>query len=162
MSAYIIFGEVDLIRARDLDLESGHAQPPSAAVPKITAAVIAEGRYELVRAPDYAETRAWHVLAGGRPVGLVRPTWRGERSRPAWGPVDLSGLALPVKGTGRVTPVGNARTRDAVATSARTRAREIRALHAAGPGTTCERHGRVSFRPRWLSLPSAAELYGGL
>ena len=37
-----------------------------AAVPKITAAVIAEGRYELVKAPDHAETRAWHVLVGGK------------------------------------------------------------------------------------------------
>jgi hypothetical protein len=45
-----------------------------AAVPKITAAVIAEGRYELVKAPDHAETRAWHVLVGGRLAGLVRPT----------------------------------------------------------------------------------------
>lgn len=108
--------------------ESGHARPPSAAgvpaaprkrpaVPKITDAVIAEGRYQLVRAPDHAETRAWHVLVGGRPAGLVRPTWRGERSRPGWEPVDLSGLALPVKGTGRVTPAGNARTRDAAAVS---------------------------------------------
>jgi hypothetical protein len=104
--------------------ESGHARPPSAAgapaalrkrtaAPKITDAVIAEGRYQLVRAPDHAETRAWRVLVGGRPAGLVRPTWRGERSRPGWEPVDLSGLALPVKGTGRVTPAGNARTRDA-------------------------------------------------
>ena len=106
--------------------EGGHARPPSAAaapaaprkrtaVPKITGAVIAEGRYQLVRAPDHAETRAWRVLVGGRPAGLVRPTWRGERSRPGWEPVDLSGLALPVKGTGRVTPAGNARTRDAAA-----------------------------------------------
>jgi hypothetical protein len=106
--------------------ESGRARPPSAAAapaapqkrraaPKITGAVIAEGRYQLVRAPDHAETRAWRVLVGGRPAGLVRPTWRGERSRPGWEPVDLSGLALPVKGTGRVTPAGNARTRDAAA-----------------------------------------------
>ncbi len=88
-----------------------------AAAPKITDAVIAEGRYQLVRAPDHAETRAWRVLVGGRPAALVRPTWRGERSRPGWEPVDLSGLALPVKGTGRVTPAGNARTRDAAAVS---------------------------------------------
>ncbi len=108
--------------------ESGRARlPPAAAapatprkrpaVPKITDAIIAEGRYQLVRAPDHTETRAWHVLVGGRPAGLVRPTWRGERSRPGWEPVDLSGLALPVKGTGRVTPAGNARTRDAAAVS---------------------------------------------
>lgn len=104
---------------------SGHARPPSAAaaprkrpaVPKITDAIIAEGRYQLVRAPDHAETRAWRVVVGGRPAGLVRPTWRGERSRPGWEPVDLSGLALPVRGTGRVTPAGNARTRDAAAVS---------------------------------------------
>jgi hypothetical protein len=106
--------------------QSGHARLPSAfaapaaprkrpAAPKITDATIAEGRYQLVRAPDHAETRAWHVLVGGRPAGMVRPTWRGERSRPGWEPVDLPGLALPVKGTGRVTPAGNARTRDAAA-----------------------------------------------
>jgi hypothetical protein len=90
---------------------SDHAQMPAApgpqaprkrpAAPKITDAIIAEGRYQLVRAPDHAETRAWHVLVGGRPARLVRPTWRGEISRPGWEPVDLSGLALPVKGTGR-------------------------------------------------------------
>jgi hypothetical protein len=106
--------------------ESGHTRLPSAvavpaaprkrsAVPKITDAIIAESRYQLVRAPDHAETRAWHVLVDGRPAGWVRPTWRGERSRPGWEPVDLSGLALPVKGTGRVTAAGNARTRDAAA-----------------------------------------------
>ena len=97
------------------------AQPAAArrrpAVPRITDAVIAEGRYELVRAPDYAETRAWHVLVGGRPAGLVRPTWRGERSRPGREPVDAAGTALPVTGIGRTTPAGNARTRDAAAVS---------------------------------------------
>ncbi len=67
--------------------------------------------------PDHAETRAWHVLAGGRLAGLVRPTWRGERSRPGWEPVDLSGIALPATGIGRTTPAGNARTRDAAAVS---------------------------------------------
>ncbi len=98
------------------------AAPPATgrrrpAIPRITSAVIAEGSYQLVRAPDHAETRAWHVLVDGRRTGLVRPTWRGERSRPGWEPVDLSGLALPVKGTGRITPAGNARTRDAAAVS---------------------------------------------
>lgn len=87
------------------------------AAPGITSVIIAEGQYEFVRAPDYHETRAWHVLVGGKRAGLVRPTWRGERSRPGWEPVDLSGLVLPVKGTGRVTPAGNARTRDAAAVS---------------------------------------------
>ena len=86
-------------------------------VPGITDEIIVEGLYELVRAPDHAETRAWRVLVGGRTAGLVRPTWRRERSRPGWEPVDLSGLPLPVKGTGRVTPAGNARTRDAAAVS---------------------------------------------
>jgi hypothetical protein len=106
----------------------GPASPPPApgkpaapgrrpAVPKITGAIIAEGLYELVRAPDHAETRAWHVLVAGVTAGLVRPTWHGELSRPGWEPVDLSGLALPVRGTGRVTPAGNARTRDAAAVS---------------------------------------------
>jgi hypothetical protein len=71
--------------------------------------------YELVRAPDHAETRAWHVLIGGRLAGIVRPTWRGERTRPGWEPVDTAGIALPVKGTCRITPAGNARTRDAAA-----------------------------------------------
>ncbi len=89
------------------------AARPRVAISRITVEIIAEARYELARAPDWAETRAWHVLVAGRPVGLVRPTWRGERSRHAWEPVDLSGLPLPVKGTGRVTPAGNARTRDA-------------------------------------------------
>lgn len=87
------------------------------AVPKITGAVIAEGRYELVRAPDHAETRAWHVLVSGRRAGLVRPTWRGERSRPAWEAIDNAGTALPATGTGRVTAAGNARTRDAAAST---------------------------------------------
>jgi hypothetical protein len=85
--------------------------------PLITSAIIAESQYELVRAPGHHETRAWHVLVGGTRVGLVRPTWRGERSRPGWEPVDDTGLALPATGTGRVTPAGNARTRDAAAVS---------------------------------------------
>jgi hypothetical protein len=96
------------------------AQPPARrrpAVPGITSAIIAEGRYELVRAPDHAETRAWHVLVGGRLAGLIRPTWRGERSRPGWEPVDAVGTALPATGIGRTTPAGNARTRDAAAVS---------------------------------------------
>ena len=87
------------------------------AVPRITGAVIAEGRYELVRAPDHAETRAWHVLVGGRRAGLVRPTWRGERSRPGWEAVGNAGTALPAAGIGRITIAGNARTRDAAAVS---------------------------------------------
>jgi len=85
--------------------------------PEITSAIIAESRYELVRAPGHHETRAWHVLVGGTRVGLVRPTWRGERSRPGWEPVDDTGPALPATGIGRVTPAGNARTRDAAAVS---------------------------------------------
>jgi len=101
------------------------SQPPSrlakprrrTSVPEITNEVIAECLYGLVRAPDYAETRTWLVLVGGRAAGRVRPTWHGERSRQAWEPVDLAGLPLPVKGTGRVTPAGNARTRDAAAVS---------------------------------------------
>ena len=86
-------------------------------VPRITDAIIAEGRYQLVQAPDHAETHAWHVLVGGRLVGLVRPTWRGERSRPGWEPVDTAGTALPATGIGRVTSAGNARTHDAAAVS---------------------------------------------
>ncbi len=109
------------------------------AIPRITAEVIAERRYELARAPDYAETRAWLVLVGGRAAGLVRPTWHGERSRAAWEPVDLSGLPLPVKGTGRVTPAGNARTRDAAAVSLlralqRQQEQQKKKLQAAPPG----------------------------
>jgi len=84
-------------------------------LPTITSAIIGESQYELVRAPGHHETRAWHVLVGGTRVGLVRPTWRGERSRPGWEPVDSTGLALPATGIGRVTPAGNARTRDAAA-----------------------------------------------
>jgi hypothetical protein len=87
------------------------------AIPRITDAIIAEGLYELVRAPGHAETRAWHVLVGGRLAGLVRPTWHGERSRPGWEPIDTAGIALPATGIGRTTPAGNARTRDAAAVS---------------------------------------------
>ena len=87
------------------------------AAPKITDAIIAEGRYEIVRAPDHAETRAWHVLVSGMLAGLVRPTWRGERSRPGWEPVDAAGTAMPATGIGRTTSAGNARTRDAAAVS---------------------------------------------
>jgi len=87
------------------------------AAPKITDAIIAEGRYEIVRAPGHAETRAWHVLVSGVLAGLVRPTWRGERSRPGWEPVDAAGTAMPASGIGRTTSAGNARTRDAAAVS---------------------------------------------
>jgi hypothetical protein len=87
------------------------------AAPEITPGIIGEGRYELVRAPDHAETRAWHVLVGGQRAGLVHPTWRGERGRHGWEAVDNAGTALPVAGTGRVTPGGNARSRDAAAVS---------------------------------------------
>lgn len=87
------------------------------ALPKITSAIIAESQYELVRAPGHHETRAWHVLVSGTRVGLVRPTWRGERSRPGWEPVDSTGIALPPTGIGRVTTAGNARTRDSAAVS---------------------------------------------
>jgi hypothetical protein len=53
------------------------------AVPRITDAIIAEGRYELVRAPDHAQTRAWHVLVGGRLAGLVRPPGAESAADPA-------------------------------------------------------------------------------
>jgi len=79
--------------------------------------IIAEGQYELVRAPDYHETRAWHVLVSGKRAGQVRPTWRGERSRPGWEPAGNAGLALPATGICRTTPAGHARTRDAAAVS---------------------------------------------
>lgn len=84
---------------------------------KITPGIIGEGRYELVKAPDHAETRAWHVLVEGQYAGLVRPTWRGERARPGWEAADNAGTALPAMGIGRVTSGGNARTRDAAAVS---------------------------------------------
>jgi hypothetical protein len=87
------------------------------ALPTITSAVITESRYELVRAPGYRETRTWHVTVDGTRVGLVRPTWRGERSRPGWEAADNTGLALPPAGIGRITSGGNARTRDAAAVS---------------------------------------------
>jgi hypothetical protein len=87
------------------------------AVPKITDVIIAESQYELVRAPGHHETRAWHVLVGGKRAGLVRPTWQGERSRPGWEPVDNAGLTLPATGIGRTTPAGHASTRDAAAVS---------------------------------------------
>jgi hypothetical protein len=91
--------------------------PRKQPLPEITSDIIAESQYELVRAPGHYETRAWHVLVGGTRVGVVRPTWRGERSRPGWEPADNTGLALPATGIGRVTPAGNARTRDAAAVS---------------------------------------------
>jgi len=112
------------------------------AIPRITDEVIAESRYELVRAPDYAETRAWLVLVGGRAAGLVRPTWHGERSRPGWEPVDLSGLALPVKGTGRVTPAGNARVRDAAAVSLLRALQQEQENAAGSAGTRTSRTGK--------------------
>ena len=104
------------------DTASSSPAPPARSqrkqfLPTITSAIIGESRYELVRAPGHHETRAWHVLVDGTRVGLVRPTWRGERSRPGWEPVDNTGLALPATGIGRVTPAGNARTRDAAAVS---------------------------------------------
>jgi hypothetical protein len=109
------------VAREDARLPPVTAQPATArrrpAVPRITGAILAEGRYELVRAPDHAETRAWHVLVGGRLAGLVRPTWRGERSRPGWEPVDTAGTALPATGIGRTTPAGHASTRDAAAVS---------------------------------------------
>jgi hypothetical protein len=92
----------------------GRRQPVT---PKITAQIIVEGRYQLVKAADYAETRAWDVLVSGKRAGMVRLTWRGERSRPGWEGVDNVGLALPATNTGRTTPAGNARTRDAAAVS---------------------------------------------
>jgi hypothetical protein len=89
----------------------------SARPPKVTPGVIGEGRYELVRAPDWADSRAWHVMVGGKRAGTVRPTWRGEGTRHGWEAVHPSGTVLPATGTGRVTAAGNARTRDAAAVS---------------------------------------------
>jgi hypothetical protein len=86
-------------------------------LPVITNEIIREGIYELVRAPEHRETRTWHVLVTGTRVGLVRPTWRGERGRPGWEAADNTGLALPPAGIGRITSGGNARTRDAAAVS---------------------------------------------
>lgn len=85
--------------------------------PEITPGIIGNGRYDIVKAPDHAESRAWHVLVGGRRAGLVRPTWRGERGRHGWEAVTNAGAVLPATGTGRVTTAGNARTRDAAAVS---------------------------------------------
>jgi hypothetical protein len=53
----------------------------------------------------------------GHSAGLVRPTWRGERSQHGWEAVTNAGTALPATGTGSVTLAGNARTRDAAAVS---------------------------------------------
>jgi len=52
------------------------------AIPRITDAIIAVGLYELVRAPDHAETRAWHILVGGSLAGLVRPAPPGAGAQP--------------------------------------------------------------------------------
>jgi hypothetical protein len=80
-----------------------------------------------------AETRAWHVLVSGRKAGLVRPTWRGERSRPGWEGIDNTSAAVPVTGTGtgRVKPAGNASTRDAAAVSLLTALLRQQGKHAA-------------------------------
>jgi hypothetical protein len=99
------------------------APPPPApgqrkqSLPEITDVIIREGRYDLVRAPGHHETRTWHVMVSGTRVGTVRPTWRGERTRPGWEAAGNTGLALPTAATGRVTAAGNARTRDAAAVS---------------------------------------------
>jgi hypothetical protein len=87
------------------------------ALPTITNAIITESQYELVRAPGYRETRTWHVMVADTRVGMVRPTWRGERNHPGWEAADNAGLALPPTGIGRITTAGNARTRDAAAVS---------------------------------------------
>ncbi|HVB44853.1 MAG TPA: hypothetical protein VNF47_19410 [Streptosporangiaceae bacterium] len=86
-------------------------------LPTITDEIIREGIYELARAPDHRETRSWHVIVSGTRVGLVRPTWRGERGRPGWEAADNAGVTLPPAGIGRITSAGNARTRDAAAVS---------------------------------------------
>jgi len=93
---------------------TGTRHPPD---PTITPGIIGSSQYDIVKAPGHADTRAWHVLVGGQRAGLVRPTWRGERSRPGWEAVTNAGTALPATGTGRVTAAGNARTRDAAAVS---------------------------------------------
>lgn len=86
-------------------------------LPAITEEIIREGTHKLARAPDHRETRSWHVIVSGTRVGLVRPTWRGERGRPGWEAAGHAGLTLPPAGTGRITSAGNARTRDAAAAS---------------------------------------------
>ena len=62
---------------------AGHPEDHRRAIPRITDAIIAVGLYELVRAPDHAETRAWHVLVGGSLAGLVRPAPPGAGSAAA-------------------------------------------------------------------------------
>jgi hypothetical protein len=56
-------------------------------------------------------------MVRGRRAGSVRPARRAGETGRAWEPVDLSGIVLPVTGTGRVTAAGSARTRDAAAVS---------------------------------------------
>jgi hypothetical protein len=85
--------------------------------PRITPAIISDGRYKLVKSPDHAESRAWHVMIGRRRAGLVCPTWRDGETVRAWEAVDLSGEVLQVTGTGRVTRASNARNRNAAAIS---------------------------------------------
>jgi hypothetical protein len=75
-------------------------------LPTISDEIIREGIYELVRPPEHRETRTWHVMVAGTRVGLVRPTWRGERSRPGWEAADNTGLTLPPAGIGRITERG--------------------------------------------------------
>jgi hypothetical protein len=52
------------------------------AAPKITPGTIGEGRYEIVKAPDHAETRAWLVLVGGKRAG-PGPPHMARRAEPA-------------------------------------------------------------------------------
>jgi len=68
------------------------------AIPGITGAVIAEGLYELVRAPGHAETRAWHVLAGGRLAGWSAPPGAGSAAGPAGSPSTCPGSRCQSRG----------------------------------------------------------------
>ena len=74
------------------------AARPRVAISRITVEIIAEARYELARAPDWAETRAWHVLVAGRPVGPCPPDLarRAQQARlgtrrPVWPPAARQG-----------------------------------------------------------------------
>lgn len=38
---------------------------------------------ELVKAPDWSESRAWLVVSGGRQLAVIEPAWRAGR-RAGW------------------------------------------------------------------------------
>jgi len=106
----------------------GPGGPPGAAVPGSPAGeprprkarrreprlprIATAGGYEVVKAPDHAETASWQVMVDGVRAGRIRRTWEG-RSR-VWAVADPADIPVRCIGQG-ATPLGNARTRDTAA-----------------------------------------------